>query len=113
MISYSHSDVRIQLLHMGMTKFRDIFKSLDDESGQSIGVDPFHHLTIAGVAFEGVFCKYFLLPEMIRIVPRPLKSNYPIKQFFLTSIMLWMGREKSDLSNLDNCSLTPFKFKKR
>ena len=44
MISYCHSDV--QLLRLGMTKFREIFKSLEDESGRSIGVDPFHHLTM-------------------------------------------------------------------
>ena len=37
-----------------MTKFRDIFKQLQDENGRHIGVDPYHHLTIAGVAFERI-----------------------------------------------------------
>ena len=83
--TYCHSDVL--LLRIGMTKFRDIFKSLQDETGRSIGVDLFHHLTIAGVAFEGIFCKYFLPPESIGIVPRPLKANYFIKQ------ILWLEYE--------------------
>ena len=65
----------------------EIFKSLQDESGCSIGVDPFHHLTIAGVAFEGIFCKYLLPPETIGIVPRPMKSNYSVNQ------ILWMEYE--------------------
>ena len=67
MIAYCHSDV--QLLRIGMTKFRDIFKNLQDENGRSIGVDPYHHLTIAGVAFEGIYCKYFLPSDMIGVVP--------------------------------------------
>ena len=56
------------------------FKELRDENGRHIGGDPYHHLTIAGIAFEGVFCKYFLPAETIRVAPRPNKSNHSNKQ---------------------------------
>ena len=72
-----------------MTKFRDLFKNLQDQSGCSIGVDPNHHLTIAGVAFEGIYCKYVLPAETIGVVPRPVKSNYSVKQILRTSNQLW------------------------
>ena len=45
-----------------MEKFGELFITLTREDGRNIGVDPFNHLTIPGVAFEGVYMKYFL-PE--------------------------------------------------
>ena len=85
MQSYCHSDV--QLLRIGMTKFRDLFKNLQNEFGRSIGVDPYNHLTIAGVAFKGIYCKYFLPAKTIGVVFRPVKSNYSVKQ------ILWLEYE--------------------
>ena len=70
MQSYCHSDV--QLLWIGMTKFQDLFKNLQDESGHSICVDPiYHHLTTAsaGVAFKGIYCKYLLPADTSGVVP--------------------------------------------
>ena len=53
MRSYCHSDV--QLLRLGMERFRELFITLTRDDGTNIGVDPFNHLTIAGVAFEGIY----------------------------------------------------------
>ena len=74
MEDYCHSDV--ELLRVGMSKFRQEFRNLVDGDGNSIGVDPYDHLTIAGVAFEGVYCKYFLPEDTIAVVPRPAKDSY-------------------------------------
>ena len=52
-----------------MNKFRAEFRARTDAHGRSIGVDPFDHLTIAGVAFEGVYCKYFMPENTISVVP--------------------------------------------
>jgi len=67
-----------------MSKFREIFLNLHNLKGNFIGCDPFHHLTIAGVACEGIYCKYFLPFCMIMVVPCPLKLSYLIKQ------ILWL-----------------------
>ena len=50
----------------------------------SIRVDPFNHLIIAGVAFEGIYLKYFLPEKTLITVPRPTKDNHLFKS------ILWM-----------------------
>ena len=47
LISYCHSDV--QLLRLGMEKFRELFLTLTKADGTPIGVDPYNHLTIPSV----------------------------------------------------------------
>ena len=73
MRSYCHSDVT--LLREGMTKFRSLFMSLEDGDGRKIGADPFNYVTIAGVAFDGVYRTYFLPENTIQIVPRPTAED--------------------------------------
>ena len=58
-----------------------MFKNLQDESGCAIDVYTHHHLTIAGVAFEGIYCKHFLPAETIGVVLRPLKSVIPSNKY--------------------------------
>ena len=82
MISYCHSDV--QLLRLGMEKFRELFLTLTKEDGTYIGVDPYNHLTIPSVAFEGIYMRYFLPPQTLITVPRPTEENHSFKQ------ILWL-----------------------
>lgn len=77
MIEYCHSDV--ELLKVGMQKFRKEFMELTDETGRPIGVDPFDYGTIAAVSFNGVYCQHFLPPDTIAVVPRPSADNYSHK----------------------------------
>jgi hypothetical protein len=79
MEDYCQSDV--ELLGVGMMKFKEEFRTLTDNSGCFIGVDPFDHVTIAGVAFEEVCCKYFLAENTVAVVPRPSKDSYSWQSF--------------------------------
>ena len=87
MQAYCHSDVH--LLRLGMQKFRTIFRELKKEVGSPIGVDPFNYVTIAGVAFNGIYCTHFLPPHTIINVPRPSKANHSFKQ------ILWLEYKAS------------------
>ena len=69
MQTYCHSDV--QLLSIGMQKFRDMFLELKDNEGRNIGLDPFNYLTIAGVTVGGIYLTYFLPENTICTVKRP------------------------------------------
>lgn len=69
MVDYCHSDVT--LLREGMQKFRTIFTTLKTSEGMDISTDPFDYVSIAGVAFDGIYRKYFLPDNEITIVPRP------------------------------------------
>ena len=82
LVSYCHSDV--QLLRLGMEKFRELFLTLTKADGTPIGVDPYNHLTIPSVAFEGIYLKYFLPENTIITVPRPSADNHSFKS------LLWM-----------------------
>ena len=82
LISYCHSDV--QLLRLGMEKFRELFLTLTKADGTPIGVDPYNHLTIPSVAFEGIYLRYFLPEDTIITVPRPSADNHSFKS------LLWM-----------------------
>jgi hypothetical protein len=67
-----------------MTKFRELFKTLTTPDGDFIGVDPYHHLTIPGATFEGIYCRYFMPESTIATVPRPPEDNHSVKQ------ILWL-----------------------
>ena len=82
MRSYCHSDV--QLLRLGMQKFRELFLNLQKGDGSPIGVDPFNHITIPSVAFEGIYLKYFLPEQTLITVPRPSQDKHSFKS------ILWM-----------------------
>ena len=57
MQAFCHSDV--QLLHIGMQRFHEMFLEQKENKGHNIGADPFNNLTIAGVAFSEFFSTYF------------------------------------------------------
>ena len=82
MTTYCHSDVN--LLRKGMEKLRELFMNLTKADGTPISVDPFNYMTIAGVAFDGIYCTYFLPEETIITVPRPPNENHSFKQ------ILWL-----------------------
>ena len=52
--------------------------------GTPIAVDPFHYMTIAGVAFDDIYCTYFIPDGEIMTVPRPPNENHLFKQ------ILWL-----------------------
>ena len=87
MQAYCHSDV--YLLRLGMQKFHTVFRELKKEDGSPMGVDPFNYITIAGVAFNGIYCTHFLPPHTIINVPRPSKANHSFKQ------ILWLEYKAS------------------
>ena len=67
-----------------MEKFRELFLTLTKEDGTYIGVDPYNHLTIPSVAFEGIYMRDFLPPQTLITVPRPTEENHSFKQ------ILWL-----------------------
>ena len=84
---YCHSDA--YLLRLYMQKFRNIFRELKKEDELHIGAYPFNCVTIAKVAFNGIYCTHFLPPQTIITLPRPSKANHSFKQ------ILWMEYEAS------------------
>ena len=87
MQAYCHSNV--YLLRLGMQKFHTVFRELKKEDGSPMGVDPFNYITIAGAAFNGIYCTHFLPPHTIITVPRPSKANHSFKQ------ILWLEYKAS------------------
>ena len=87
MTEYCHSDVC--LLRQGMMKFRSLFLDLKDVDGNWIGADPYNYITIAGVAFDGVYRTHFLPENTIQIVPRPTEEHT------LATKSLWLELEES------------------
>ena len=85
MRSYCHSDV--QLLRLGMERFRDLFLNLQKSDGTYIGVDPYNHITIPSVAFEGIYLKYFLSEKTLITVPHPSKDNHSFKSIYGWSML--------------------------
>lgn len=53
---------------------------LHDTQGKFIGVDPVQFLTIAAVAFEGIYRKHYLSEEKVIVVNRPGKDNFSTQQ---------------------------------
>ena len=76
---YCHMDVTV--LRVCMQKFRSMFQNLKTLDGQDIGCDPFQYITIAAVAFDGIYRRHFLEEKKIMVVPRPgndMHSNMQI-----------------------------------
>ena len=67
-MSYCQSNV--ELLRLGMPKLRTLLMECTDSSGQNISINPLHHLTISGVAFKGIYLKYFLPYDTLMIVTK-------------------------------------------
>ena len=81
-MTYCHSDV--QLLRLGMQKFRELFLNLQKSDGKYIGVDPDNQITIPLVAFDGIYMKYFLPEQTLISVPRPSADIHSFKS------ILWL-----------------------
>lgn len=84
MTKYCNSDVDI--LRRGMQAFRDQFLNLEDpETGTPLGDDPLNFITIAALAYDGIYRKHFLQNEVIAFVPRPTREKYSADS------ILWMN----------------------
>ena len=66
----------MEILRLCMQSFRNMFVKLSPPEGKDIGVDPFQYNTIAAVAFDGIYRRFFLPPNAILVVPRPGKQAY-------------------------------------
>ena len=91
MRSYCHSNVL--LLCLGMEHLQEIFITLTKEDGKNIGVYLFNHLTIAGVAFENIYMKYFLPQETLIYVPRTTTDIYAFKQILFLEYVMSQSNE--------------------
>ena len=75
MRKYCHSDVDI--LRRGFQKFREMFINLESADGTlRLGQDPLHYMTIAALAYDGVFRRSYLKPETTKYVARPSRQSY-------------------------------------
>ena len=75
MQKYCHSDVTI--LREAFQSFRKLFYELKDvENGNALGDDPLNHVTIASLAYDGVFRRHYLEEDTIRYPSRPSRDNY-------------------------------------
>ena len=84
MRKYCHSDVDI--LRRGFQKFREMFINLESADGTlCLGQDPLHYMTIAALAYDGVFRRSYLKPETIKYCTRPSRQSYSADS------ILWMG----------------------
>ena len=66
---------------------------MKDNKGRNIGADPFNYLTIAGVAFGGIYTTYFLPENTICTVKQPSESNHSFKQ------ILWLEDESAKVAD--------------
>ena len=77
MKKYCHSDVDI--LRRGLQEFRRLFIEMTDvNTGKELGTDPLLYMTIAALAYDGVYRKHYLLPDTIKYVGRPKRGNYSV-----------------------------------
>ena len=75
MRKYCHSDVDI--LRRGMQEFRRLFIEMKDvNTEKELGTDPLLYMTIAALAYDGVYRRHYLLPDTIKYVGRPKRGNY-------------------------------------
>ena len=78
----------VVILKKAMLAFRDKFLTLRDTDGKDISVDPFQYLTIASVAFDGIYRRYYLPEKTLMVVQRPGKQLYSRMQIaWLTHLM--------------------------
>lgn len=70
----------VDILRQCLMAFRVEFQNLQDTHGKFIGCDPFNYLTIASVAFEGIYCRHYMPENKIIVVPRPGNDTCSMKQ---------------------------------
>ena len=91
MNTYCHSDVN--LLQKGMEKLREKFLMLTKVDGTPILVDPFNYMTIAGVAFAGIFVHTFYPKTPLSLFHvhqmRIIRSKFGKKAMHLPSGKCW------------------------
>lgn len=75
MKKYCNSDVDI--LRRGMQAFREQFLNLQDpQTGANLGDDPLNFITIASLAYDGIYRRHFLEEDTIAFVRRPTREKY-------------------------------------
>ena len=79
MTKYCHSDV----LRRGFQKFREMFITLKNvEGSMQLGQDPVHYMTIAAMAYDGIFRRSYLQEETLRYVTSPTRQAYHRTAFY-------------------------------
>jgi len=67
----------VDILRRGMQKFREDFMTLKDIHGEKdLGVDPLNFMTIASLAYDGVYRRCYLQENTVKYVARPKRGNY-------------------------------------
>jgi hypothetical protein len=80
----------VDILRRGMQKLRELFLSLTDVSGEkNLSVDPLNYMTIASLAYDGVYRRRYLQPNTIKYVARPKRGNYsPVSIEWMEHLMV-------------------------
>ena len=69
----------VDILRRGMQKFRELFIELGDiNTGKALGSDPLNYMTIASLAYDGVYRRHYLKANTIKFVGRPKRGNYSV-----------------------------------
>ena len=69
----------VDILRRGMQEFRRLFIQMEDvNTGKALGSDPLNYMTIASLAYDGVYRRHYLDPKTIKFVGRPKRGNYSL-----------------------------------
>ena len=67
----------VDILRRGMQEFRRLFIEMKDpNTDKSLGSDPLNYMTIASLAYDGVYRRHYLQNNTIKYVGRPKRGNY-------------------------------------
>lgn len=69
----------VDILRRGMEELRRLFMEMKDiNTDKPLGSDPLNYMTIASLAYDGVYRKHYLLENTIKYVGRPKRGNYSV-----------------------------------
>ena len=69
----------VDILRRGMQRLRQLFIEMEDiNTGKPLGSDPLIYMTIASLAYDGVYRRHYLEPNTIKYVGRPKRGNYSV-----------------------------------
>ena len=69
----------VDILRRGMQELRRLFIQMEDvNTGKPLGSDPLNYMTIASLAYDGVYRRHYLQSNTIKYVGRPKRGNYSL-----------------------------------
>jgi hypothetical protein len=69
----------VDILRRGMEELRRLFMEMKDiNTGKAMGTDPLNYMTIASLAYDGVYRRHYLRENTIKYVGRPKRGNYSL-----------------------------------